>query len=46
MNKYAQDKRDFRGRTPNLIYNVIFFFSWNSAFAYYLTGLCSIQTAI
>jgi len=25
MNKYVQDKYDFRGRTPKLIYNVIFF---------------------
>jgi hypothetical protein len=46
MNKYVQDKHDFHGRTPNLIYNVIFFFNCSRAFAYYLTGLCFIQTAI
>jgi len=25
MNKYVQEKHDFRERTPKLIYNVIFF---------------------
>lgn len=45
MNKYVEDKHNFRGRSPNLIYKVIFF-NWSRNFAYYLTGLCSIQTAI
>jgi len=31
MNKYVQDKHDFRRRTPNLIYNV-FFFYWSRVF--------------
>jgi hypothetical protein len=46
MSKYVQDKKDFRGRTPKLIYNVIFFFNSSGSFAYYLIGPYFIQTTI
>ena len=39
INKICKEKHDFRGRTPNLIYKVLFLFSFQSE-----GGLCLLPT--